>query len=139
MSVQVNTKLTGNLAAELSRFEKAVQEKVLFSGVAAMAKVMYDEAVTNASGLAGERFPKRKTGKLASSIYRAYSAKRSTDEKKTYRLSWDRRKAPHGHLIEFGTSRAPAYPFIRPAFDHVGEAIAAGKARMEQRLSEGVV
>ncbi len=29
----------------------------------------------------------------------------------------DRKVAPHAHLIEFGTSRAPAYPFFRPAVD----------------------
>ena len=29
----------------------------------------------------------------------------------------DFRIAPHYHLIEFGTSRAPAYPFFRPGVD----------------------
>lgn len=29
----------------------------------------------------------------------------------------DRKIAPHAHLIEFGTSRAPAHPFFRPAID----------------------
>ena len=29
----------------------------------------------------------------------------------------DRKIAPHAHLVEFGTSRAPAHPFFRPAVD----------------------
>jgi HK97 gp10 family phage protein len=127
--MRIETKLTGDLAADLTRFEKAVQEKVLFSGVAAMASVMYEEARANVPV---------KTGLLQSHIYRAFSPEKSTDQTKTYRISWNKRLAPHGHLIEFGTSRAPAHPFIRPAFDHVGEAIKAGQARMEQRLNEGV-
>jgi HK97 gp10 family phage protein len=53
-----------------------------------------------------------------------------------YRVSWNKKKAPHGHLIEFGTSRTPAYPFIRPAFDHIGRAIKAGQERMSERLGE---
>jgi HK97 gp10 family phage protein len=56
---------------------------------------------------------------------------------KTYRISWNKRTAPHGHLLEYGTSRAPAKPFIRPAYDRIGEAIAAGKDAMRRRLSEG--
>ena len=33
------------------------------------------------------------------------------------------RKAPHAHLVEFGTSRAPAHPFIRPAWDSCREEV----------------
>ena len=32
-------------------------------------------------------------------------------------VAMDFRTAPHYHLIEFGTSRAPAYPFFRPGVD----------------------
>lgn len=56
-------------------------------------------------------------GALRDSIYQAFSRDRSTDERSTYHISWNYRKAPHGHLVEFGTSRAPAHPFLRPAFD----------------------
>ncbi len=129
MAINIETKLTGDLAGDLARFEKKIQEKVLFSGVAAMANVVYEAARENVPV---------KTGLLKSHIYRAYSPERSTDESKTYRISWNKRLAPHGHLIEFGTSRAPAYPFMRPAFDRVGEAIKAGQERMAQKLDEGV-
>jgi HK97 gp10 family phage protein len=125
--VKTETKLNGDLSAMLSKFEKNVQEKVVFAGVAAMAKVMYDEAKNNVPV---------KTGTLKEAIYRVYSPEKSTDTRKTYRISWNRKKAPHGHLIEFGTSRAPAYPFIRPAFDHIGRAIAEGNRRMKEVLDE---
>lgn len=124
--MKIETRLTGNL--DLARFEKQVQEKVLFSGVAAMAQVLYDEART--------RVPV-KTGLLQSHIYRAYSPERSSDTSKTYRISWNRRLAPHGHLIEFGTSRMAARPFIRPAFDRVEDAIKAGQRRMAERMEGG--
>jgi HK97 gp10 family phage protein len=130
--IKVDTKLSGDLAGDLQKFEKKVKESVLFSGVAAMAKVTYDEVRLNAE-------KNKKTGLLQSAIYRVYSPEKSTDDQKTYRVSWNKKKAPHGHLIEWGTSRAPAFPFVRPAFDHIQAAIDAGRARMAQRLADGVV
>lgn len=121
------SKLSGDLSGALDKFEKSTQEKVLFSGVATMASVIYDEARANVPV---------KEGTLKDAIYRVYSKDKSTDSKKTYHVSWNKTKAPHGHLIEFGTSRAPAYPFIRPAFDHVGRAIEVGKERMAQAMDE---
>ena len=125
--IGVNTKLSGDLSGSLDKFAKDVREKVLFSGVAAMASVIYEAARTNAQA-------NKKTGLLQDSIYRVYSPEKSGDESKLYRISWNKKAAPHGHLIEFGTSRAPAYPFMRPAFDRVDEAIKAGKARMAESM-----
>lgn len=125
--MDINTQLTGDLSGALDKFANDVREKVLFSGVAAMAKVLYDEARENVPV---------KSGLLKESIYRAHSPEKSTDDSKLYRISWNKTKAPHGHLIEFGTSHAPAHPFMRPAFDRVREAIEAGKARMAQKIGE---
>lgn len=122
-------KLTGDLDGALDKYVQKIQEDVLFSGVAAMAKVMYDEVQINVSRHI-------KTGTLFNAIYRVYAKEKSTSFVKTYQISWNKKKAPHGHLLEYGTSRAPAYPFIRPAFDHIQEAISAGKARMSERLDE---
>ncbi|MGJ7497463.1 HK97-gp10 family putative phage morphogenesis protein [Variovorax sp. RT4R15] len=127
----VEGKLTGDFEGALSKFEKVIQEKVLFSGAAAMGRVIYDEVKLNASP------PRlgRKTGNLFEAIYWAYSPEKSTDSQKTYRISWNKTKAPHGHLLEFGTSKMPAHPFLRPAFSRVGEAIKVGRERMAQRLA----
>lgn len=127
--IGIESKLTGDIALGLDELARNVQEKVLMTGVAAMAKVIYDEVLQNVPV---------KSGTLKASIYRVYSPERSSDQRKTYRVSWNKKKAPHGHLIEFGTSRAPAHPFVRPAFDHVNEAIRKGKASMESEMEGGV-
>ena len=127
--IWIESKLTGDVSHGLDKLAEKVQEKVLFSGVAAMAKVIYEAVLPNVPV---------KSGLLKSAIYRVYSPERSTGQRKTYRVSWNKKKAPHGHLVENGTSRMPAHPFIRPAFDHVNEAIRQGKASMENEMEGGV-
>ena len=125
--IAIETKLTGDLEGSLDKFAQKVQEEVLFSGVAAMANVIYEEVRLNVPV---------KTGLLKSAVYRVYSKDRSSASVKTYHISVNKSKAPHWALIEFGTSRAAAKPYIRPAFDHIGEAISAGQARMSEKLKE---
>lgn len=61
------------------------------------AQVLYDEVRRNVARI------KRKTGNLAASIYQAYSADNSVPGgRATYHVSWNARRAPHGHLVEFG-------------------------------------
>lgn len=127
----IEVKLRSDFSTAL--FESQIRDKVLIGGVAAMAKVIYDEVKVNVQK-GGAKYPGVVTGHLRDSIYRVYSPERSNPTKQTYRISWNRSKAPHGHLIEFGTSRAPAYPFLRPAFDRVDDAIRAGTAAMKTAL-----
>lgn len=106
------------------------------------AQVLYDEVKRNVARI------KRKTGNLAASIYQAYSKDNSTPGgRATYHVSWNAKRAPHGHLVEFGhlqryevtndpkTGRfithkdrplatpkhIPGRPFIRPAIAAKGE------------------
>jgi HK97 gp10 family phage protein len=152
--IKVNTKLSGDLTADLEKFEKKVKESVLFSGVAAMAKSQYDQIKEGVKPFPisehdhyfyGTSFKKTgqryffKSGNLKAAIYRVYAAERSSEDSKTYRISWNDKKAPYGFMVEYGTSSAPAHPFIRPAFAYIQAAIDAGKARMAQRLADGVV
>ena len=148
--IGIETKLTGDMAGSLDKFAKDVREKVLFSGVASMAKVIYDEVKANTSGVKdADKFPGVKTGTLHNSVYRVFSPEKSKDETKLYRISWNKKAAPHGHLIEFGhwTKKVgkygplrpvwvAAHPFLRPAFDHMDAAIAAGKTRMASAIGE---
>lgn len=60
------------------------------------AQVIYDEVKRNVARI------KRKTGNLASSIYQVYSKSDSSPGVATYHISWNAKKAPHGHLVEFG-------------------------------------
>lgn len=107
------------------------------------AQVFYDEVNINVNRIG------KKTGNLASSIYQVYSDQ-STPTKPTYHISWNVKKAPHGHLIEYGhfqtrkayigsdgkwyTSKilldqprqVGARPFVRPAYDSkAGDALQA--------------
>jgi HK97 gp10 family phage protein len=97
----------------------------------AAAQVFYDAARANVGRSAkghwfhGTSF--RATGKkywfeagsLQRAIYQVYSQKNSNDHGTAiYEISWNRTKAPYGHMVELGTSRAPAHPFLRPAFNN---------------------
>lgn len=85
------------------------------------AQVLYDEVKQRAP--VSKRARKTKGGRtiqpgaLKASIYQVFSQDNSDSGQSTYHISWNASKAPHGHLVEFGTSRAPAHPFLRPAFD----------------------
>ena len=151
----VEAEFKGDLEQDLANFALKIQRDVIFAGSAAMARTIYDEVKVNVAKLG------RKTGKLESAIFRAYSEKSSTDERKTYRIGWRYQDAPHAKLIEFGHWQyykvvrlsngdwvtlknqrldhpkwTPAQPFLRPAFSKVNDAIKAGKARMAQKLTE---
>ncbi len=119
----------GNISSGLDAIVEAAK-KATRPAAQAGAQVFYDEVLL--------RVPV-KTGTLKSSIYQVFSKDNSTDDKAVYQVSWNHRKAPHGHLIEFGTSRDPAYPFIRPAFDaKAALALEAAKAKFYELVAPSV-
>lgn len=138
--IDLSVNLTGDMISGLDKFESDIKGKAILSGVAAMGQVIYDEVKLNTSGMrkTGKPLdpPGLKTGTLDRAIYRVYSPERSSDGVKVYKVSVNKSKAPHWFLIEFGTSRAPAHPYIRPAASKMPEAIAAGMARMAVRMAE---
>jgi hypothetical protein len=81
------------------------------------AQVLYDQVKANVGRLG------RKTGNLAASIYQAYNEGQSGDGRASYSVSWNKKKAPHGYLVEFGhlqryeIARDPLgrmFPMVRP-------------------------
>lgn len=62
----------------------------------AAAQVIYDQVKVNVAAIGS------KSGNLAKSIYQVFSESNSAPGKATYHISWSARKAPHGHLVEFG-------------------------------------
>ena len=120
------------------------------------AQVLYDEVKSNVAKI------KKKTGNLAASIYQAYSRDNSGKGRATYHISWNAKKAPHGHLVEFGhlqryevtfdkqTRRfithkdkplpqprlVAARPFIRPAMAKMPAAEQAIRARFAEELKK---
>lgn len=101
------------------------------------AQVLYDEVLLRVP--VSTKVRKLKSGRtiapgaLKASIYQVFSEDNSGRALATYHVSWNYRKAPHGHLVEFGTSRAPAKPFLRPAYEaKAPEALEASRARWVQ-------
>lgn len=61
----------------------------------AAAQVIYDQVRINVGRIG------RKSGRLASSIYQAFS-KDSSPGRAVYDVSWNPAKAPHAYLVEYG-------------------------------------
>lgn len=76
-------------------------------------------------------------GNLRDSIYQAFSKDRSGPSKATYHVSWNRDKAPYGHMVELGTSRAPAHSFIGAAVHDFGrEALEAMRVTFIRKVTQ---
>lgn len=75
-------------------------------------------------------------GALRNAIYQAYSADHSGPGRATYHIAWNHKKAPYGFMVEFGTSRAPAHPFLRPARAQAKRARDAMAQRYQLELRE---
>ena len=97
------------------------------------------------------------TGKLKGALYLAYSDRRSRESTVVYSVTWNSKKAPHGHLLEFGHWQThamykgrdgatlahpkwvPARPFLRPAYEVVAPRMAQimvdrGRERLPELL-----
>jgi HK97 gp10 family phage protein len=79
-------------------------------------------------------------GTLKRSIYQVYSKDNSGPLKATYHIAWNHQECPYGFMVEFGTSKAPAHPFLRPAAASAPAAEEAMKTKLQAALdSSGVV
>lgn len=148
MSFTVDLSELVALRTQLQDFATDVHEVVALRGVAGMAKEIYDEArfyapISEKAHFFYGRNSVRtgvkylfQPGNLRAAIYRAFSPERSGATHKEYRVSWNHLKAPYGHMVEFGTSRAPAFPFLGRALTSLPAAIAAGKLEMSVALLE---
>jgi HK97 gp10 family phage protein len=74
-------------------------------------------------------------GNLQAAVYQAFAKERSTRKEQVYNVSWNRKKAPYGHMVEYGTSRAPAHPFILPAAAFEPMAIDAMEAKWDTEMT----
>lgn len=97
------------------------------------AQVFYDQVKANVARL------RRVTGNLSSAIYQAYMAEASSPSHASYRISWNKTKAPHGHLVEFGylqryeiarDERGRMFPMVRPEM--------RGKPKPKRRAPQSV-
>lgn len=80
-----------------------------------------------------------KPGNLQRSIYQYYNRRQSMPGKAIYSISWNHREAPYGAMVEYGTSRAPAHPLLRPAYDAVADrARRTVLTRMQDELRKAI-
>lgn len=83
-----------------------IREPVGRAMAAAMGKEVRDEAIVRAPVLApgNEGYDNQRAGQLKEAIYLAFDGRRSilNSGHIVYGVSWNRRKAPHGHFAEFG-------------------------------------
>ncbi len=157
MADMMRMEMEGNWSQALDALASTTKEHLLRSGGNAMSEVFQVEAKARAPVYQGTpptrtKYP-IKPGQLRDSIYRAYSEANSSPDLAVYHVSWNPKKAPHGHLLEFGhwTKRVlkdgsagphqatwvPAYPYIRPAYEAVKQsAVIKGLDRMKVRYAE---
>lgn len=154
MSFAVDCDLSGFEAGLDQIVQKA--EKAVRPAAQAGAQVLYDAVRANVATIG------RKTGKLANAIYQAYSPEASGPGVAEYHVSWNAKKAPHAHLVEYGyLQRYESYfderrgrwvtrkdrplaqprvvgarPFMRPAAAQLPAAEAAIEREFEQRLGQ---
>lgn len=74
-------------------------------------------------------------GTLRKAIYQAYSKDNSNPDMATYHVSWNYKKVPYGFMVEYGTSKAPARPFIRPAAAQGPKALQAAEDELLRRIN----
>lgn len=68
-------------------------------------------------------------GNLRAAIYQVFSKEKSFKDVSTYQISWNKRKAPYGFMVELGTSRSPAQSFI-------GRSVAETRTQVRQAIKD---
>lgn len=127
---------TRGINSALDKLNDGIKDQVRPAAQAG-AQVLYEEVLARVPVAKTSRKTKGgrviAPGTLKASIYQAFSKDNSSDGHSTYHVSWNAKKAPHGHLVEYGTSRAPAHPFLRPAYDAKSkDALEAAKTKLAE-------
>jgi HK97 gp10 family phage protein len=134
------------LRRDIREWGDDVKDQVAMAGAAGGARVLYNEAKARAPvsdevhtfyGRASKRTGVTYTfrpGNLRDSIYRKFSPEYSSPTRKEYRISWNHFKAPYGHMVEFGTSKAEPHSFLGAALSALPEALVSAKLAMGAQL-----
>lgn len=108
-------------------------EEAVRPAAQAGAQVFYDRVKANVTKLG------RVTGNLAGSIYQVYSKDNSGRGRAQYHISWNRKKAPHGHLVEYGhVQRYVVYIDKRGQWKTLVRPKMAGKPRPKRNAPQAV-
>lgn len=157
--MKLNMSLSGDLLGPLRQLGADMQEHVVRSTARAGALVFYEEARRLAPVYDGMARKGVKPGQLRDAIYHVFSTDKSGEAVKVYEVSWNAKKAPHGHLIEYGHWRVnklvqvngkwmatkerleapvwvPGVKFMARAYDRASAANAAMLKRAAERTAE---
>lgn len=120
------------LSAALKEFPQNIQKNVLDGAVRAGANVIVQAAKENVP---------KKTRNLEKSI--GINKRRTKDKSFSWSTVSPRRGGRndgfYGHMVEYGTSKSAANPFMRTAFDsHNQESIEAARAYIASRIDKEV-
>ncbi len=132
VTIAVRSEGVDELLREIGELSKGVIRPAAQAG----AQVFYDQVKQNVNSIPV------KTGNLRDSIYQVYSKDKSDENTAVYHISWNRKKAPHGHLIEFGTlnkdgtERVAPRAFLRSAQSRADDAADAAIEKIHAMFDE---
>jgi len=119
-----------NISASLRNFADEVREKALRSAAYAAASVLYVEMKARTEVM-------KDTGELHDSIYHWHDENKSDKNRQVYAIGPNKQKAGHWHMVEFGTVKSAAQPYIRPTADgKMTEAMDAARNRLSEKIAE---
>lgn len=125
-----NTRLefTGDPAGALRDFQQFIQTDVLRSAARAGVLRVYYKM---------RQLVPVQSGELYASIYHWHNYKLSTPTRQIYETGPNKSKAPHWAIVEYGTVKMAARPYIRPAILAEGRnALRAASDRAREKLAE---
>lgn len=142
-----------DLEQKLLGFSDKLAKNILQDSVKAGAKVIKDKAVEIApksiaphilQSYASSLFKNFKTQKmgiwvLPGNLKKMIRVKVDTSQSRGYKITYEvyvkNKEAWYWKFLEFGTSKMPPKPFMRPAFEQMKESAIAA---IEQRIKEGI-
>lgn len=142
INVEFDTRGLEDLLKELGD----AADEALRPAAQAGAQILYDVARRNAPvsdaphmfhGTHGIYGPYR-PGNLRDAIYQVYSRDNSGPHRAQYQVSFNFDKVPYGFMVEYGTSKAAARPFMRPAKALYPAAADAMENEVLRRINERV-
>lgn len=137
MAGQVEFRIEG--AKEMERVLKQlgpnVAARVGDAALRAGAKPIVEEA---------KRLAPARSGELRDNIKAQIERRRKGDDERVILIGFDKSVSYRAHFVEFGTSKMPAKPFMRPAMDamagealsEMGRVLARGITREARKLAK---
>jgi len=130
MSINVSIDGLNEVKKSLSVLPLKIQKNILTSGIRAVASTFQKEAKRNVPVDSGD---------LRRSIKVAKRRTKDGSTKFSVGISSKKYNVYYGHMIEFGTKKAKAEPFMRPAYEqNKTKAVQSIVTKMRSRLDKEI-